>query len=151
MVMVIFLDTRPNTAQDHLPTDSDHHDLHTPTSAIEVPSRFARTLREVIADDYMPEILALQKRLEKLDRTLDGELQKKQPVVQYMPLDDDDRLADMLRHLSENHREFGVRLSDIEADLQDFIDSSGVCSSFHLFLLFSLTSFFYLWQPVSLI
>lgn len=100
--------------------------MNTNLAASETPSKYARTLREVIHDDYMPEILQLRKKMEKLDRTIKAELQKKQPVVQYMPLDDDDRVADMLRHLNENHRELGSRLSEIEAELQDFIDSIGV-------------------------
>lgn len=77
-------------------------------------------------DDYMPEILSLRKKMDKLERTLKAEIQKRQPTVQYIPLDDDDKMADMVRHLNENNLEISNRLDEVEEDLNEFIQSVGV-------------------------
>lgn len=106
------------------------------------PSRFARTLREVIHDDYMPEIEDLKRRLAKVETEIPQlrfkagppapvplpSLPTDQPnMVQYLATDDDDRIADVVRHCNEQFHDVNAHLDDIDDALMEFVNSIGVC------------------------
>ena len=108
------------------------------------PSRFARTLREVIADDYMPEIEGLKRRLSVIETELpklrfragppSNPIPQMHPttdeqanMVQYLSTDDDDRIADVMRHCNEQFYDVNSHLNEIDDALSDFVNSIGVC------------------------
>ena len=108
------------------------------------PSWFARTLREVIADDYMPEIEGLKRRLSVIETELPKLRFRAGPpshpipqmhpttdeqanMVQYLSTDDDDRIADVMRHCNEQFYDVNSHLNEIDDALSDFVNSIGVC------------------------
>ena len=124
------------------------------------PSRFARTLREVIADDYMPEIEGLKRRLTVIETELPklrfragpptNPIPQMHPttdeqanMVQYLSTDDDDRIADVMRHCNEQFYDVNSHLNEIDDALSDFVNSIGVC------LLLTLSTYLHVLKTIS--
>lgn len=128
----------------HNDTSTESHSAANPVPLIsEMPSKFTRTIREIVHDDYYPDMIYLKKRLDKLERHLKAEAEHKrpeQPIIQYMPLDDDDKLNELMRQMHAMNEEMEERMMDFEEALNGFINSLGVSQPiFHPFIISSLS------------
>lgn len=89
----------------------------------------------------MLEINSLRKEIRRMDGVMKAELHKgRQPIVNYLPIDDDEKLDDAMQRINECNQEFADRLSTIEWELSEFISSCGVCPSLLSLLSLSLYS-----------
>lgn len=101
-------------------------------SIADAPPKFMRTLREVMFDDYMPEIHALKSRVYKLEEGMPKfqyplEVKKSPtPVFNLLPSDDDEKLTDLLKHFNDHYNDVNQRLANMEHTLHSFIYSNGV-------------------------
>jgi len=81
-----------------------------------VPSRYNRTLREIIHDDIIREIDALQKRMGGRSQS-----QAKSPV-EYDPREDDSRLEKLNAKLTEMTQDLQRKMNEVDSEVTAFLE-----------------------------
>lgn len=155
--------TYPLTSSDS--TESRKSSIGSRKSEDVPPSRFSRTLREVMHDDYMPEITQLKRRIKFLEEQagiegntndslllspIDSEVRRIQNPNNRMNrrVEFDDRLNDLLENFNAHVDDTNTHLTELDDAIVGFVNSIGVCAYFIILLLFILNSFCHTIIPI---
>ena len=91
-------------------------------------------------DDYMPEIHLLKARVDKLEYKLPRlslkpvqdhakKVSISPPIIRYVQSDDDDKIAELMKHVNDHYQDVNKHLAEIDDALVAFINSTGVGSA----------------------